>query len=814
MRQDPRRRVYAGLRAPPELGVVHVGGQPLNIPQQEVIKHGFSLEHRFLLQLRTRTRERLPRGKINKSRRRRRSGEVAAAGRRRTSLPPARLARTMRRDPADGGSIREESRMFKTIRMLLLLLPACALTAGVRADDIATRTRDITLEDYFTISNVLDAVLSPDGEHAVYVETRWEPPAEPRNADLWIVSTRTKEVRRLTFEPGSDASPQWSPDSKVIYFAAARKREPAEAPYNGRPQVWRIGVEGGEPQPVTRLPEGIGLFQLSRDGRTLYYTISEGSVDEPWKALKEKYSGLQYGHGVERFSELWKLDLTTWRRERILAPKRVITALAVAPDERRLAMITAPGEHIIHNEGASRVEVYDARTLQTSVLPDAPWRAEAPSPYGWLIAPAWADDGAALAFRIDFDGHPGEIFIAQFADDGTATTWKMKRPREVSLGHEHLEWMPGRRDLVFLAEDRARERVYCVQDLRDGGQGAALVLTPGDVCVDHFNLARSADRALVVMNTLTHPQDLFLVSGSGDATKFDRLTRLNPQVDTWKLPRIELVRWTAPDGTEVEGVLELPPDYKEGQRLPMVVEIHGGPTASVHYMFQFWIYGRTLLPARGWALFAPNYRGSTGYGDKFLTDLIGRENDVEVQDILSGVDAMIERGVADPQRLAVMGWSNGGYLTNCIITRTDRFKAASSGAGIFDVVLQWIAEDTPGHVINFMQGFPWNQADVMRRCSPLYLADKIRTPTLVHVGENDERCPPEHSRGLHRALHQYLKVPCELIVYPGEPHGLTRYTHRKAKMEWDIAWLDHYVLEASSEDAAPSPAGPIGLRSP
>ncbi|HUG95221.1 MAG TPA: prolyl oligopeptidase family serine peptidase, partial [Pleomorphomonadaceae bacterium] len=162
---------------------------------------------------------------------------------------------------------------------------------------------------------------------------------------------------------------------------------------------------------------------------------------------------------------------------------------------------------------------------------------------------------------------------------------------------------------------------------------------------------------------------------------------------------------------------------------------------------------------------------------------------------LSGVDALVERGVVDPQRLAVMGWSNGGFLTNCLITKSDRFKAASSGAGVVSQVIQWGTEDTPGHVVNYMGGtFPWTGADHYRAASPLHDLDKVKTPTLIHVGENDERVPAAHARALYRGLHFYLGVPCELVVYPGEGHGLSTYKHWKAKMEWDLAWFDRYVL--------------------
>ena len=241
------------------------------------------------------------------------------------------------------------------------------------------------------------------------------------------------------------------------------------------------------------------------------------------------------------------------------------------------------------------------------------------------------------------------------------------------------------------------------------------------------------------MNDTTHVPDLYCC-GRGKGLGPKRLTNLNPQVDTWKLPRISVVSWKGAKGDAVEGILELPPDYKKGDKLPLVVEIHGGPTTAAHCSLQYWIYGRTLLPAKGYALLRPNYRGSTGYGDRFLTDLVGHENDLDVEDILAGVDALVEKGIADPKRLGVMGWSNGGYLTNCLITKTTRFKAASSGAGIVDTVMEWGSNDEPAYAIVFKKGFPWNRAALYHKASPTYALDKVRTPTLIHVGGGDEHC--------------------------------------------------------------------------
>ncbi|NOS99147.1 MAG: S9 family peptidase [Phycisphaerales bacterium] len=720
-------------------------------------------------------------------------------------------------------------KLTKAVLMPTIAVCACSIgwmsVASESLADAPVRDHDIVAEDYFSLAVVTSCAMSPDGEYVAYTDMRWEPPEETRNTDLWVVSTRTREPVRLTFERSNEGSPQWSPDGRWIYYTSNAKRAGEEKPpYDGKTQVWRIGVDGRDSRAITRVADGVGQYELAHDGKSLYYTTGKKNYDDDdWKSLREEFDSLTYGHGVVKTSQVWKLDLTTWRDEKLVDEKRVIGELAVSPDGRWLAMLTTPTEDLITNEGWSRVDLYDAKTKKIVSPPDKQWRADAPSPYGWLLGLAWSSNSRHFSFRVDFDGYPGEVFIATMGDDGPTGTHRLTRADEVYIAGDMM-WHQGTDDFCFAAEDHARRRVYCVKDAGEEKQGQTVTLTPGDVVVQAFSLARSGDAAAAVISTITHPPDVFAatiaktagVAGAsagdtiGKPGPFERLTSVNPQVDAWKLPTIETVSWTSPDGTKVEGIMELPPDHEPGAKLPLIVEIHGGPTAASMLEMQFWIYGRVLMPARGWALLSANYRGSTGFGDKFLTELIGHKNDRDVADILSGVDALVERGIADPDKMAVMGWSNGGYLTNCLITRTDRFKAASSGAGVFDEFLQWLAEDTPGHVINFQQGFPWNAAEQMMKASALYNVDKVKTPTLIHVGESDPRCPPEHSRGLFRALHHYVKVPAELVVYPGEGHGLTKYTHRKAKMEWDVKWFDHHVLGKTdaTEDASTDGAKP------
>ncbi len=654
---------------------------------------------------------------------------------------------------------------------------------------------DIEPDDYFTLGVLSNCAMSPNGKLIAYTESRWDKEADKRNRDIWVVDAKTRDVRRLTFDPKNDGHITWSPDGKHLYFTSGRKRAAEKKPpYDGEKQVWRISPDGGTPFPVTRVKDGILDYELSHDGCSLYYTVANEVVADDFKEMRETHDHLEYGHGVVEYTQVWKLDLVTWKAEKLVDEDRVIKEFAVSPDGARIAMITTPDGNLISNEGWSRVDIHDAKTGDISILTEEDWRAKHPSPYGWVEGLAWSADNSALAFSISFDGHPSEVFAAEW-QAGKATFAMLERPDEVDIANANLRWRGETRDLCFIGESHGRKRLCALQSVRSGNSKGLTEVTPGDVVVGSFGFDRGGDHFAVTLSTTTHTGDIFLGRVGQTSENLRRITNANPQVDAWKLPQISVVRFAGADGDEVEAILELPPDHKPADGpLPMIVEIHGGPTSATMYHFRLWIYGRALMASKGYALLSVNYHGSTGYGRSFMTKLIGRENDIEVEDILKGVDAMVERGIADPEKLGVMGWSNGGYLTNCLITRTDRFSAASSGAGVLDMVIQWGSEDTPGHVINYTEGLPWSKPDAYRHASPVYGLGKVKTPTLIHVGGSDPRCPPAHSKALYRALRFYVDVPTELVVYPGEPHGLTKYKNRKAKMLWDLAWFDRHIL--------------------
>lgn len=662
---------------------------------------------------------------------------------------------------------------------------ALFLAALVALPAAAERTHDITIDDYYTLALPLSATWSPDGKWIAYVDLRWDADTKKRNGDIWLVDASTKKSRRLTFDPGFDSHPVFSPDSTQLYFQSGRA---------GKGQVWRVDLDGKNLKQVTRLASGVNSFHLGAKGDRLYLATPKKATDKPWKGLKQKFSALKYGHGVWTYTVIEVLDLNTWRLETLIDENRVLVGWDVAPDGKRIAMITRPTNELISNEGWSTVDVWDAKTGKVTSLADKAWRDDAPSPYGWLDAPSWSADSRALAFTVDFDGYPGELFVANFATDGSHTLHKLARPNGSTLNSGATpQWRGTSKDLLYGCERRARVRV-CMTPGADSAGATGYALTGGDVVVGAFDVDDAGENLAFTLSSPTTFGDVYRSEIRKDNPEHTQLTVSNPQTADWKLPPMKVVSWKSTDGETVEGILTLPPGADPKKPLPMLVYIHGGPASSAKYRLRYWGYGRTIMAAKGYATFSPNYRGSTGYGDKFLVDLIGRKNDIDVKDILSGVDAMVAQGVADKDKLGVMGWSNGGYLTNCIITQTTRFKAASSGAGVFDTAMQWMIEDTPGHVVNYQKGLPWENPESMRRSSPLYSVDKVKTPTLIHVGEDDPRVPLAHSKALHRSLHQYLKVPVELVIYPKTGHSLSKWTHRRAKMEWDLAWFKKYIL--------------------
>jgi dipeptidyl aminopeptidase/acylaminoacyl peptidase len=688
--------------------------------------------------------------------------------------------------------------MRRAFVILLLVLGGPAL-----AQD---RTHDITPDDFFTLKSITELAVSPDGKQVAYCVASWDVKADNRKTDLWVVPADGKGTpRQLTSARANDRHPKWAADGKGVYVLANRKTEgEKKPPLDGSAQVWLVPLEGGEPTAVTKADGGVTGFDYAPKTDAVFYSADTSATDEDdFTKLRQKFDRPEYGHGKRKVSEVFRIN-KDGQPEKVIAEKRYLHELAVTADGKRVAMITAPDDTVVTFEGRSRVDVWDADTKKVTPT-DEGWRKTAASPWPWLESLAWSPDGYRLAFCEVYDAHPAEIIIQEWKDGKWAATRMKRSPGTQVRGYgTPLRWSSAT-VLTFLWEAHGAVGWWhrSVTDPGDMGRLHQSGVTYGFESIGQVQIDKASDdQGIAIIGFPWAFPELSRWPGKRIPGRWgEPLTDHNPQTKTWKLPTVEQITWTAPDGALVGGVLELPHGYKKGEKkLPLVVAIHGGPTTASHTGLHFDpLNGRLYFAAKGYAVLCPNYRGSTGYGDKFVTDLIGNENDIEVKDIIAGIQHLIKEGIVDPDRIAVTGWSNGGYLTNCLITLKDppvKFKAASSGAGILDCVAEWGFNDEPAYPTVFKKGLPWEKPEIYRKTSPTYGLGNVKTPTLIHVGGSDERCPPGHSRMLYRALREYVKVPTELVVYPGEPHGLTKASNLKAKMEWDLAWFDKYMLHS------------------
>jgi dipeptidyl aminopeptidase/acylaminoacyl peptidase len=679
-------------------------------------------------------------------------------------------------------------RAYFAVTLLLICLPFTAIADPTK--------RAIEVDDHFSIAGVGDIAISPDGKQVAYAEARWQESTEDRKSDLWLVPIEGGPPTRITFDRGNYGALRWSPDGQFLYFVNSKRRGNEKLPYDGSTQIWRLKIGESEPVAVTSVAGGIDNFDLAADGSSIFYTTTKSDEAGDWAKMRDKFPKQRYGTVKQPKTSVYRLDPNNWRSTKIVDFDGAIAELASNPTGSQLAMVTGADNSVVTLEGQSKMTVLQATTGISTDVPDDLWRKDAPSPYGRLNSPAWSADGNSLAFACGYDAFPSEVFVATWAGKDAVKPEVRKIPRsgDVSLaggvdGGTVLRWRGKSHDICYLGEDHGRIRIYSVADANSKPQ-APKTLTPDDVCVENFVWDAAGKRAAMIMATPGQMYDVYMRLEDGI---LKQLTEVNPQIKSWSLPKVSVFKWKGRDGVPVEGILELPADYKEGDKLPLIVSIHGGPTAMSRYHLAYGLNGTSLFPSHGYALLLPNYRGSTGYGDKFILDLVGHANDIDVDDILRGVDALVEKGIADKDHMGVCGWSNGGFLTNCIVAKTDRFKAASSGAGIADWTLEWGSNDEPGYATIFFGGPPWKATEQFRRSSPIFEFGNVKTPTLIHCGDNDPRCPKGNSLMIHRALKDHCKVPTELVLYPGEAHGLNGYGSRKAKLAWDLAWFDKYV---------------------
>jgi len=637
--------------------------------------------------------------------------------------------------------------------------------------------------DVKSVSNVR---ASPDGSRALY-EVRTAVMTDGKsefNTQIYVTMLDSGESFQLTRGEKSATGAKWSPDGKWIAFTSSRE--------GGKANLYRIRVAGGEAEKLTDVKTGVSALAWSPDGSHIAYTMPDPPTKEEEKAKKEKRDARVIDENLKmvRLHVIpVETDLDGERSDVTLTEDNysVSGGFDWSPDGRTIAFshTTTPKINDWTTADVSIVDV-ETKSVWTLVATNAAEADPHYSPDGSRIALSISDDPPSWAFA-------GRVYI--ISARGSA-------PRALAATFDEqpaiLGWSQDG-DAIYVSE--GRRTVSSVGVLPVDG-GAFTFLTPPDRMVTGATLSKSHTMLGFTSESPTKPAEAFVSA----ANRFDA-TNISHVQDLPDLPMgaTRVIRWKSKDGMEIEGLLTLPVGYSDGERVPFLTVIHGGPAGAFQQRF---IASRGAYPiaafaSDGFAVLRVNPRGSSGYGATFRKANHADWGGADYHDIMTGVDHVIEMGVADPKRMGVMGWSYGGFMTSWVITQTDRFKAASVGAGVTNLMSMTGVTDISNFIPDYFDGNPWEVFENYRDHSAMFHIANAKTPTLIQHGERDHRVPISQDFELYDALKR-LGVPTKMVVYPRQPHGVREPQLLLDAMERNMSWFKKWVIgeEAVEETAA------------
>lgn len=677
--------------------------------------------------------------------------------------------------------------MHKTLAAVMVL----SCTALVPA---MAQQRPVTIDDILALKTVGTPVVSPDGRQVLYTVTVWEaerggngtPGRMDSRAHIWRVDTAGGPARQITFGERGESQPQWSPDGRFISFVAARGA--ASGDDTPRAQIYLMPSDGGEAWTLTDSKEPIAAYSWAPDSAALAYVTLDPRPGDDEAAIKRRDDERVF-EGDFRHHHLWTIDVAAKSATRLTEGSSYTVAASApswAPDGRRL-VFSARATPMLRD---SRSDVYIATVGDKSI-------EKISTNPGADTSPQWSPDGRLIAWT-------AEPSTAAPIGDGTLPSY---------IGNSHLmiydvsartltdaasadfdgdvgtpSWSADSLQVLFTAGRRVYGEVFAF----DVASGRYRALTR-ERTLSLGTRSRDGHVVAVAMDSPAAPRDVYVT----DATfaTFRKLTDTNPQAAAFALGATEVVTWKSSDGLEVEGVLLKPVGYTDGRRYPLLVVAHGGPAGAFANNYRVGgLEGGQFWAGQGWAVFYPNPRGSTNYGEKFLRANINDWGGGDYRDIMTGVDALIARGIADPERMAHIGWSYGGYMTAWVVSQTTRFKAAMVGAGLTNMASMYGTNDIPNVLVTYFGNYPTKETmPIYTARSAMTFIDNVTTPTLILHGANDERVPTGQAYEMFRALKDRGR-PTELVFYPREGHGLSEFYHQKDRLTRIHAWVSRYTL--------------------
>ena len=620
-----------------------------------------------------------------------------------------------------------------------------------------------------------DPRISPDGSRVVFAAAAASKAGERWMRSLWIAD-RALAPRQLTAGTADDSDPRWSPDGSRILFRSDRLK-----PGTDEYRLFLLSFSGGEAFPLGELSGELSQPAWSPDGQRVAVLRKDPESGEEAARKKERDDAIVVEEHP-RFTRLWLIDVESGHARCLTTGAREIRYFGWTPDGHSLVAITTdaieydatlgPGDlWQISTEGALPRHVAQFRTA-----PSLPVVVETCS--GQVVA--------VLA-----NGHreqPGDSVWTVPLTGGEPVNVLPELSGNVE---EIVTWAGAPGSVAARIIERTHGRLYAV----DLGTGHLTPMTPPALAdrggiLEGVSFSGDGSRLACIWSDATTPEEVFLGEVLGDVGSVSSLGahfqgRLQP---------VEHVMWTSDDGVEIEGLLTYPVDYQPGTRYPLVVKLHGGPSWQwLDRVMLGWHDWAQMLASRGYAVLMPNPRGSTGYGHEFQRLLQDDVGGGESRDLVTGALAMVEKGVADRERLGIAGWSWGGYLTAWTITQTEIFRAAVMGAGLANMVSDHGQGDIPSANLLYYPGQPYEHLEHYWKSSPIRYVSAVRTPTLILHGEDDARVHPAQSMEFFRAL-KVLGVPVRFVRYPREKHSIEERAHQIDLMNRIIEWLDRYLL--------------------
>lgn len=645
--------------------------------------------------------------------------------------------------------------------------------------------RVLTIDDILALTHVSDPVISPDGAWVAYVVEQVDGEKDEKVTSLRMVSADGSETVQLTSTDRSVSKPAWSPDGRYISYLAGKAGDE-----DAKPQVWTLDRRGGEPQAYTNVTQGVSDYGWAPDSERMWLLIKDQSAAER-EAARAKEAG------EDPKPMPWVIDRLQFKRDGVdyldrsrvhlyVINERNGTPLQLTfgdyddsqpswrPDGREIAFVS---KRTGDPDSSDNSDIWLVAATGDQPQRDARQLTRNP---GADYAPAWSSDGRQLAYVTVIE--PELIWYATNhlavipARGGNPRVLTADLDRNVS----GPRFTADDKGIYFVVEDSAEQHLA----LYELDSNAISRPIQGQLSVGRFDINRAGDIAVTV--TSPHmPDEVFLLQGNEQR----RLTHSNDSVlNAVRLAEVQNVTFPSKDGTEIEGFIFTPPDYNARRRYPTILRIHGGPVSQYDFSFNA---EAQLFAANGYVVVIANPRGSSGYGQDFSAALWANWGNPDFADVLAAVDYSIEKGYSDPDRLGVGGWSYGGILTNYVITKSNRFKGAITGASEVLYVANY-GHDHYQHEWEKELGLPWENREAWEAISPFNDVDKVTTPTLIMGGKEDWNVPIANSEQLYQALKR-RGIDTELVVYPDESHGIARPSFIRDRYQRYLDWYDSRV---------------------